>query len=157
MFVSSLTLTVKLPWLTAAGFTLTSPPITIVPVLAFTTTLAIGEAGSTSMFSSKLIKLTFWDGSLGALTDIDVWSSAFATLGPNTLLISSEILLAVVKSPWFKFITKFFEFINGASTILSTVAPFAIVPTVGIFTDNEEPSAPSTPKPPTAKLPCPIA
>ena len=50
-------------------------------------------------------------------------------------------------------LTKLSEFIKGASTILSTVAPFAIVPTVGIFTDNEDPSAPSTPKPPTARLP----
>ena len=97
--VSSFTFTVKLPWLTAAGVTLTSPPITIVPVLAFTTTLAIGSAGSTFIFSSKLIKLTFWDGSFGARTEIDVWSSAFATLGPKTLLISSAILFAVVKSP----------------------------------------------------------
>ena len=65
--------------------------------------------------------------------------------------------MAVVKSPWWRFITKLLEFIKGASTILSTVAPFAIVPTVGILTDIEEPSAPSTPKPPTAKFPCAIA
>ena len=94
---------------------------------------------------------------MGALTEIEVWSKALATSGPNTLLISSVILLAVVKSPWCKFITKLSELIKGASTILSTVAPFAIVPTVGMFTDNEEPSAPSTPKPPTARLPWAMA
>ena len=31
------------------------------------------------------------------------------------------------------------------------------IPTVGILTDMEDPSAPSTPKPPTARLPCAIA
>ena len=103
------------------------------------------------------MKLTFWDGSLGALTETEVWSRALATSGPKTLLISSVIRLAVVKSPWCRFITKLLEFINGASTILSTVAPLEIVPTVGILTDIEEPSAPSTPNPPTAKLPCAIA
>ena len=46
---------------------------------------------------------------------------------------------------------------NGVSTIFSTVAPLAIDPTVGIFTDKDEPSLPSTPNPPTAKLPCAIA
>ena len=46
---------------------------------------------------------------------------------------------------------------KGVSTIFSTVAPFAIDPTVGMLTDKDEPSLPSTPKPPTARFPCAIA
>ena len=57
-FFSSI-LTVNDPWVTAAGVTLTSPPITIVPVLALTTTLAAGLAGYTSIFSNKLTNATF--------------------------------------------------------------------------------------------------
>ena len=48
-------------------------------------------------------------------------------------------------------------FKKGVSTIFSTVAPFAIDPTVGILTDKDDPSLPSTPKPPTARFPCAIA
>ena len=43
--------TVIFPWATAAGKSLTCEPITIVPVLSFTTTLALSVVGATSRFS----------------------------------------------------------------------------------------------------------
>ena len=51
------------PCVTTAGVTLTSPPITIVPVLALTMTFALGLEGSISIFSSRLTNATFWAGS----------------------------------------------------------------------------------------------
>ena len=97
--VSSCMLTVSFPCVTAVGVTLTSPPITIVPVLALTTTLALGLAGSTSIFSSKLTKDTFCAGSSGDLTFIEVASKGTATSGPKISFIFSETILAVLKSP----------------------------------------------------------
>ena len=55
----SSTLTVSEPCVTAAGVTRTSPPMTIVPVRAFTTTFADWRSGSISIFSSMEIKATF--------------------------------------------------------------------------------------------------
>ena len=97
-FFSSI-FTVKEPWVTAAGVTLTSPPITMVPVLALTTTFAAGREGSTSMFSKRLTNATFWLGSLGDLTFIDDASKGTATLSPNISFMASEMLRAVLKSP----------------------------------------------------------
>ena len=87
------------PWVTTAGVTLTSPPITIVPVRAFTMTLALGLEGSTSIFSSKLTKATFCEGSFGDLTLIDEASSGIATSGPKISLIALETSSEVLKSP----------------------------------------------------------
>ena len=58
-FVSSCIFTDRLPCATAAGEILTSPPITTVPVLEFTTTLALGVTGSKFIFSNKPINETF--------------------------------------------------------------------------------------------------
>ena len=75
--------------MTTEGVTRTSPPMTMVPVREFTMTLAEGRAGSTSMFSSKLTKDTFCDGSTGALTLMVEASSGTATSGPNTSFTAS--------------------------------------------------------------------
>ena len=131
--------------------------MTIVPDLALTTTLAEGLAGSNSIFSSRLIKATFWDGSIGALTLTDVESIGTETSGPNISLIASATFVAVLKSPWWRLSIKKGFSKNGISTNFSTVAPLGILPTVGILTIREEPSPPSTPNPPTTKLPCAIA
>ena len=59
------------PCVTTAGVTLTSPPITIVPVLALTITFAFGLAGSISIFSSILTNATFCAESFDYLTLIE--------------------------------------------------------------------------------------
>ena len=52
------TVTVMFPCATAAGRSFTSAPITTVPVLSFTTTLALSIVGETSRFSMIERKLT---------------------------------------------------------------------------------------------------
>ena len=151
--VSSWILTDKLPWATAAGEILTSPPITTVPVLELTTTLAFGLTGSKLIFSNKPINETFWDGFLGVCTLIDVESSGMATSGPKVSFIVSAILSAWEKSAWCKFRTILSFSRKVFSTSLSTVAPPGILPTVGVPWIVLEPSAPSIPRPPTTRLP----
>ena len=58
-------------------------------VLLLTTTFAFGLAGSTSIFSKRLTNETFWAGSSGDLTFMEVASNGTATSGPNISLIFS--------------------------------------------------------------------
>ena len=87
------------PCVTTAGVTLTSPPITIVPVLALTMTFALGLEGSISIFSSKLTNATFWAGSFGDLTFIDDASNGTDTSGPKISFIALDTSKEVLKSP----------------------------------------------------------
>ena len=63
---SSSTATVSLPWLTAAGLIRTAPLITTVPVRALTITRAGASAGSTSIFSIRLISAVRTSAPCGA-------------------------------------------------------------------------------------------
>ena len=71
------------PCVTTTKIALTSPPITIVPVLALTMTFALGLEGSISIFSSRLTNATFWAGSFGDLTFIEEASNGTDTSGPK--------------------------------------------------------------------------
>ena len=127
------------------------------PVRELTIIFAGGSLLSTSRFSKIDTNETFCPGSLGARTLILFVSRATALFAPKLSLIFAATLLAVEKSPRCKFKITKSVFKNSVGTILSTDAPLGILPTVGIFTVNEELSAPVTPRPPTTTLPCAIA
>ena len=86
------------PWVTAAAVTLTVLLMTTVPVREFTTTRALGSPGITSRFSTKLRKETLAPKVSGAITAIEVPSTAVAVPSPNCSLMTSDIAVAVVKS-----------------------------------------------------------
>ena len=70
----------------------------MVPVRELTITFADGLAGSTSIFSRRLMNDTFCDGSIGALTLIVDASKGTATSGPKTSFTASATRIAVLKS-----------------------------------------------------------
>src|SRR4051812_16250312 len=75
---SSWTATVRRPWLTAAGLIRTAPLMTTVPVRALTITRAGASAGSTSIFSTRLINVVRISAPCAASIEIDTPSMARA-------------------------------------------------------------------------------
>jgi hypothetical protein len=71
--------------------------------------------------------------------------------------MAAAMLCAVVKSARARLKVRSGELAKPVSTARSTVAPSGIRPVEGTFTTIFEPSAPSAPRPPTARLPCAIA
>jgi hypothetical protein len=153
----SLTFTVSLPWLTAAGaITRTAPLITTVPVRALTMTRAGASAASTSQILDlahqrrrgfrrpgarrwrRWRRRSHAPGRGPAGLLIDVGDAAVPWSGPP----SDEVvgISGVVAKP--------------ASTARSTVAPPAMRPLDGTLTVSFDPSAASTPSPPMTRLPC---
>ena len=79
----------------AAASSVTSEPITIVPVRELTIIFAAGVAGSNSRFSSTDKKLTLSLISRGALTRTEVESIALAEPSIKSLIVS-DFLEAII-------------------------------------------------------------
>ena len=88
----------RLPWMTETGESLTSPPITMVPVRSLTTTLA-GERKLMERFCTREMRMGTDGAPLSAtLTSMRLLSSAVAMVLPNSWLMTSATSRAAVKS-----------------------------------------------------------
>ncbi len=153
----SLTLTVNLPCATAAGWILTAPLMTTVPVRALTMTLAGASAGLISIFSIMPIIMMRSVAPGAAVMSTDTASVARARLSPKVRLMPSATRRAVVRSASARLKVRVGAVSKPVATARSTVAPPGMRPAEGMFTETWLPSAPETPRPPTARLPCDMA
>ena len=87
----------------------------------------------------------------------DTASTALARLSPKVRLMPSATRSAVVRSASARLKVRVGAVSKPVATARSTVAPLGIRPAEGMLTDTWLPSAPETPRPPTARLPCAIA
>ena len=119
--------------------------------------MAEGSAETTSRFSIVDISVARISAPNGARTATETASIACALPKPSFELIAPATFCAVVKSARARLKVSVGALSNPVATARSTVAPSGMRPVEGTLTTIFDPSAPSAPKPPTARLPCAIA
>ena len=124
------------PWLTAAGLIRTAPLMTTVPVRALTITRAGASAGSTAIFSIRLISAVRTSAPGGASIAIETPSIARAIGWPSSRLIASATRCAVVKSASARLKMRLGAVAKPVSTARSTVAPPGMRPAEGTLTET---------------------